>query len=148
MIEQQRALLNSVANQPEVLPGIAPGRDGIDLAHFLDKPSTIMVGDEHGIILLRRDLCGQYEGHYLLTDTSDRRKMMRLARSAIAEAFTKHGASSIKGVTPRENLGARAMNRALGLLPCGNTTDTAGRDCIRYILERKSWQASLGRQSA
>lgn len=139
-------LLNFVANQPEVLPGIAPGRDCIDLSHFLDKPGTILVGDEHGLILLVRDLCGQYEGHYLITDTADRRKMVKLARLAIAEAFTKHGASSIKGVTPRGNLGARALNRALGFTPTGLTTDTARRDCIRYILERETWQASLAQQ--
>jgi hypothetical protein len=148
MIEQQVRLLNFVANQPEVLKQIAPGCKAVDLARYLDAPGTLLYGNEDGVLLFVRDIERRYEGHYMFTDTARRRDIVALCRRAITDVFTKHGASAIKGVTPRGNLGARAMNRALGLLPCGITTDTAGRDCIRYILERKSWQASLGRQSA
>lgn len=146
MSETQANLLNFVANKPEVRQGIAPGFAQIDLSRYLDMPGTLLFGDEHGLIMFVRRLDFQYEGHYLLTDTADRRHMMQLARRAIAQLFTKEAASAIRATTPRGFLGARTMNRALGLVPCGKTTDTSGRDCIKYILERETWQASLHRQ--
>lgn len=148
MTQTQVQLLNFVANQPEVLAQIAPGFKCVDLSRYLDMPGTLLYGNEHGVLMFVHDIERCYAGHYMFTDTARRREIMSLCRRAITDVFTKHNASAIKGVTPRGNLGARAMNRALGLLPCGFTTDTAGRDCIRYILERKTWQASLRRRSA
>lgn len=134
------ALLNFVANQPEVRSQLAPGHQAIDLAHYLDDPHACIFGDEHGLVLFAHIGDGVYEGHYLLTDTADRRECFRMIRRAITELFTKRGASVITGTTPRGNLGARAFNRALGFAPVGTATDVAERPCIKYRLEKNSWR--------
>lgn len=148
MLHDRSELLNYVVNQPEVLRGVAPGYDGIDLSEISSRPNTLIFGDEHGVLLFNYLGDGIYEGHYMFTDTLGRRDAMKLARRAIKELFTTHCASSINGVTPRANFGARAFNRALGLVPVGEATDTAGRSCIKYRLERASWHHSLHRPSA
>lgn len=139
MFEQQVRLLNFVANQPEVRRVIAPGHQSIDMTHFLDDPKNCIFGDEHGLVLFVYIGDGVYEGHYLLTDTADRRKCFAMIRRAITQLFTKQGASAITGATPRGNLGARAFNRALGFAPVGTTTDVAKRPCIKYRLEKDLW---------
>lgn len=147
MIHTKTELLNFVANQPEVLGGLAPGYQEVNLASLSEKPNTLLFGDEHGMLLFNYLGDGIYEGHYLFTDTLDRRDAVKLARRAIRELFTTHHASSINGATPRALLGARAFNRALGLVPVGETTDTMGRPCIKYRLERGRWVQSLEQES-
>lgn len=147
MLHNRTELLNYVANQPEVICGLAPGHSEINLAALSEKPNTLMFGDEHGVLLFNYLGDGIYEGHYMFTDTLDRRDAMRLARRAIRELFTTHHASSINGATPRAHRGARAFNRALGLVPVGETTDTMGRPCIKYRLERVQWVRSSPQES-
>lgn len=145
MLHNRTELLNYVANQPEVIRGLAPGYQEVNLSALSEKPNTLIFGDEHGVLMFNYLGDGIYEGHYMFTDTLARRDAMRLARRAIRELFTTHCASSINGATPRANLGARAFNRALGLVPVGETTDTMGRPCIKYRLERATWVRSLER---
>ncbi len=139
----QLELLNSVVNEPEVLSAVAPGRQCVDLSMFFDKPGNLIFGNEHGLLAFAYLGDGIYEGHYLFTNTMNRRLAMLLARRALRVLFTRYGASAIVGVTPRGNLGARVVNRALGLQPVGSATDTAGRPCIKYRLEKTQWEASL-----
>jgi len=143
MLQDRTELLNYVANQPEVIKGLAPGYECVNLASISEKPNTLIFGDEHGVLMFNYLGDAIYEGHYMFTDTLNRRDAMRLARRAIKELFTTHHASAINGATPRANLGARAFNRALGLVPVGETTDTMGRPCIKYRLERGQWVRSL-----
>jgi RimJ/RimL family protein N-acetyltransferase len=142
MLAERVRLLNFVANQPEVRRELAPGHHSIDLEYLLDDPKSCMFGNEHGLVLFIHIGDGLFEGHYLLTDTADRRASVAMIRRAITALFTKGGASAITGVTPCANLGARAMNRALGFVPVGTATDAAKRSCIRYRLEKSSWVPS------
>lgn len=137
MLGRRVELLNFVANQPEVRRVLAPGHQSIDLTHLLDDPKSCIYGDEHGLVLFVYIGDGEYEGHYLLTDTLNRKDAFAMMRRAITDLFTKQGASAITGVTPRGNLGARAVNRALGFAPVGTATDAARRPCIKYRLEKK-----------
>lgn len=139
MSETQARLLNYVANQPEVLRGIAPGFEEIDLSAFFDNPANQMFGNEHGVAIFAHLGDGIYEGHYLFTSTATPQEIVRCCKTAFRELFTKHGAHAINGPTPRGNFMARAMNRALGFVPAGPCVDTARRDCIKYILERDKW---------
>lgn len=139
MIEQQIQLLNFVANQPEVRRGIAPGLDSIDLSSWFDDKQSCIYGNEHGLAIFKHIGDGLYEGHYLFTDALDRRDGVRLLRRAFTDLFTNRGASAINGATPRHFHGARAMNRALGLVPVGTCVDHARRECIEYRLERDKW---------
>lgn len=137
--ETQLQVLNSVANEPEVRAQVAPGYLSVHMDNFAKEAKNCVYGNEHGVLLMQYHGDGRYEGHYLFTATASPREVMRTCRRAIADLFTNHGASVINGTTPRGNLPARLVNRALGLVPCGETTDTAGRACIKYKLERDKW---------
>lgn len=141
MANLERAnLLNYVANQPEVRTRIAPEHLEVDLSNILGHPGTMQFGDEHGLVLFTYLGDGVYEGHYLITNTMTAQAALRLCRRALWTLFTTFGAHAINGATPRGFLGARAMNRALGFQPVGSCTDTQGRPCIKYRLERKQWE--------
>lgn len=131
--------LNHVVNRPEVLAGCAPGYYDVDMTAFFEEPRNVMIGDKRGVVLFAYLGDFTYEMHYLLTDALRGRAAFRLCRKALDTMFTKHHASAICGATPRENRAARAMNRALGAVPVGVSTDSMGRACINYRLERTTW---------
>jgi hypothetical protein len=56
--------------------------------------------------------------------------------------FTEHGATVICGAVPREHRTSRVMSRALGAVPIGSHTDSHGRACVVYKLERRTWATS------
>ena len=111
MIKQENiALLNRIANQPEVLQEIAPGYLNLDLTRFFDKPSNLMVGDERGVVLFSYLGNGLYRMDYLLTNSLRGPAALRAIKAAIAALFTQREAYAITGQTPRDNRPARAMN--------------------------------------
>lgn len=140
--EDRIALLNMVANQPEILPEVAPGYAEVNLAPFFDNPRNIMIGDERGLLLFGHLGNDEYEIHYLLTCHLRGPRALFAIKKALSYMFTYRNASAIRGSTPRENRAARAMNRALGARPIGESTDSAGRACINYLLERATWAIS------
>lgn len=132
-------LLNLVANQPEVLMATAPGYLRVDLTPFFDNPENLMVGTSAGVVLFALKDPGIYEMHYLFTSRLRGPDALRAIKDAIRQLFTYREACAIVGSTPRENRAARAMNRALGGRPVGESVDSLGRNCIIYILERATW---------
>lgn len=140
---EKAELLNYVANHPDVLPWLAPHLPYIDLSGFLLVPENVMFGDHRGLIIfLYQAKAHTYQLHWLLTDEIRGRAALLMARNAIATMFTKFDCCAITGSTPRDNLPARAMNRALGAVPVGVSTDSQGRACIDYSLERRTWATS------
>lgn len=133
-------LLNFVANQPEVLPNVAPGVDAVDLSKFFRNPNNRLFGDDRGVVIFGDHGSGIYEMHYLFTDALRGRKALLVSRDAIRIMFTLHGAQAICGAVPRSHMAARVMSRALGFRPVGTATDNSGRACITYLLERASWE--------
>lgn len=139
MTHPDTELLNRVANQPEVLAGVAPGYLRLDLEGFLEQPRNVMFGDERGLVLLGFKNAGVYDMHYLFTSSLRGRYALNAIKEAIGALFTYHSAHAITGSTPRDNRAARAMNRALGGRPIGVSVDSQGRHCIDYVLERATW---------
>lgn len=137
------ATLDAVANDPSVLPGLAPGYDAVSLAAFFDRPGNLAFGDRDGAVLLGNRGDGVYEIHYLLTERRRGKAAAELIAEAVATLFTEHDATAICGETPREYRAARMMNRAHGGRPVGVSTDSHGRPCITYMLDRATWAISL-----
>lgn len=138
---ERKELLNWVVNEPTVLAALAPGYSYVDMGSFVDDSRNIMLGNEtSGLVLFAFVAPGVYDLHYALTLRG--RDALKAVRMALHDVFTKHHAHVIVGATPRDNRAARAMNRALGARPTGVCTDTLGRACIIYKLERSTWAAS------
>lgn len=133
------ALLERLANHPDILPWVAPGFDIVDVREH-DVPGLQVFGDETGGVMFRpSDEPGVYEIHYLFTKAVRGKAALTLIRQSITRMFTEHGATVIGGAVPREHRASRAMTRALGFRPIGPHTDFFGRDSIIYSLERASW---------
>lgn len=144
-MEEQIQLLNMVANQPEVLSGSCPPRIlRLNLADFFLNPDNIMLGDARGLVLFMPLGSAIWEVHFLLTSSLRGPKALHAIRTAFGALFTWRDAICITGAIPRENRASRAMVRALGCRPIGVSTDTHGRDCINYIMERKTWVTLSG----
>lgn len=142
-------LLNYCANHPDVLPHVAPHHDKIDLSRFFDVPENVMFGNSRGLLLFAYHAPSHtYQMHWLLTSAIRGAAALAMARNAIGTMFTNFDCCAITGMTPRENSAARLMNRALGASPVGDATDSQGRACICYRLERKTWVTSLAVLSA
>lgn len=137
--------LNRLANHPSILPKLAPGYEWCTLEKLYRHPGTVIVGDNLGVIVMTdADNVGIITWHWLLTPCVRGAKALALGRVALSKAFANPEIRAICGTTPRSNRAARLMNRALGARPIGYTTDTAGRDCITYLLERAQWEALSG----
>ena len=138
-LSEDIALLNRVANRPEVLSGIAPNYFKVDLSRFFDNPRNVLWGDERGLVLFGHLGADVFEMHYLMTNRLAGPEAFQAIKAAIRALFTYHNAIAICGGTPRENRPARAVNRALGGRPIGVSQDSQGRPCINYMLERARW---------
>lgn len=137
-------LLQTLVNHPDVIRWVAPGRARVDVSHF-NVPGSMVFGDELGCVVFRpvEEHPGIYELHYLFTEAKRGKDALTLIRNAFRVMFTERDATAICGAVPREHRASRVMSRALGGLPFGSHTDSFGRPCIVYMLERKSWATSL-----
>lgn len=142
------ALLDHLANHPDIRPWVA-GAHSVDVAP-LDVPGAQLIGDSQGAVFFKptRDVPSYFEMHYLFTETVRGKQALALIRQSCTAMFTDHGAEVICGAVPREHRASRIMSRALGARPLGPHTDSLGRACIFYVLEREPWATSLAASSA
>lgn len=138
-------LVMALTRHPEIQPWVAPGHAEPDLTN-LNIPGTKVIGDLHGAVVFRPQIeAGRpdvYEMHYLFTEARRGKEALEHIRWAVKEMFTEHGATVICGAVPREHRASRVMSRALGAVPIGSHTDSFGRACVVYKLERKTWATS------
>lgn len=126
-------LLNLIANDPAVLPWVAPGAESIDLTGFFTRPGNLMVGDARGAVLFGDMTEGFYSCHWLLTRALRGRQALHAIRGAFGTLFTEREAVAITGLIPRENRASRAMAHALGCRPVGEAHDAQGRSCTSFL---------------
>ncbi len=138
------ALLNSLANLPDVLPNIAPGHTRVDLKAFFERTGNLMVGDWRGVVLFIYLGEGLYAAHWLFDPAYRGTHALRAIREAFCALFTYREAVAITGLVPRENRASCAMARALGCRRMGVSHDTHGRSCNSYIMERTTWAILSG----
>lgn len=134
-------------NDPSVLGAVAPGYADVSLAHFFDDPRNVAFGDADGFVLFAALGAGRYDMHYLFTARRRGKAALQQVREGVKLLFTEHSATAICGETPRENRAARTASRAIGGRPVGVSTDTHGRPCIKYMLDRATWATLLAASS-
>lgn len=137
-------LLNRIANQPEILPHIAPGYLRVDLTDFFARTGNLMLGNDKGLVLFINLGEGFYACHWLLTSSLRGADALRVIREAFSTLFTLRDCVAITGLIPRENRASRVMARALGCRPIGEAQDFSGRSCTSYIMERARWVTLSG----
>lgn len=136
-------LLHHLANHPDIRSWVAPGRSEVDVMRH-NQPGTWIFGDMAGAVLFDpvNIADGIYEMHYLFTAAVRGKAALTIIRQAVQVMFTEREATVICGAVPREHRASRVMSRALGAQPIGSHTDSFGRACVVYKLERKSWATS------
>lgn len=136
-------LLHYLANHPDIIRWVAPGRRTVDISRH-NQPGTWIFGDAAGAVLFDpvAGLPNVYEMHYLFTEALRGKAALDHIRACVQVMFTDHDATVICGAVPREHRASRVMSRALGAQPIGSHTDSFGRACVVYKLERKSWATS------
>lgn len=145
-LAEAAARLNGCANDPRVLPRVAPGHAAIDLAWVLHTGGHVFfIRDEEGtsnaaLFVPEPGAEGVYEGHYLFP-TLRGKSAKRFATHVIGSVFDNVGAGAIIGRVPIEHRASRAMSRALGFAPAGHSVDPYGRPCVTYRMERGLWAA-------
>lgn len=141
---EQVNMLNTIANQPEVLPYVAPGYWRVDMADFFKRPGNLMLGNSRGVVLFAPMGEGLYSCHFLFTGSMRGGDALAAIKLAFSSLFTYRDCVAITGLIPRENRASRAMARALGCRPIGCATDDLGRPCISYMMERTRWATLSG----
>ena len=132
-------LLNWLVNDPAILAQL--GYTKIDLSGFFKRPGNVALGDENGVALFGDRGDGVYEGHYLFPPHCRGKEALARSREFIDTIFTLHGARTIVGETPADNVAARIFSRALGFTRQG-TSVLNGRSCVVYHMERDQWATS------
>lgn len=141
---EQVQMLNTIANQPEILPFVAPGYWRVDMADFFERPGNMMLGNDRGVVLFAPMGEGLYNCHFLFTSSMRGADALKAIKMAFSSLFTYRNCVAITGLIPRENRASRAMARALGCRPIGFATDDQGRPCISYMMERTRWVTLSG----
>lgn len=142
--DDELKLLNMIANQPEILPWVAPGFSHVDLSDFFNRPGNLMLGNVLGVVLFGELGEGLYSTHFLFTSSLRGADALRAIKMAFSSLFTYRDCVAITGLIPRENRASRAMVRALGCRLMGQTVDAHGRACNSYIMERARWVTLSG----
>lgn len=136
-------LLHHLANHPDIRSWVAPGRSEVDISRH-NQPGAWIFGDMAGAVLFDPvdTTKGIYEMHYLFTEAVRGKAALTRIREAVQVMFTEREATVICGAVPREHRASRVMSRALGAQPIGSHTDSFGRACVVYQLERRLWATS------
>lgn len=147
MLTAAMARLDACANDPRVLPHIAPGEAALSIGWLLTTGAHVFFtrddeGTDNAALFIRERTPGEFEGHYLFP-TLRGKLARRFAVHAVRSMFDNVGASAIIGRVPLEHRSSRIMSRAIGCAPAGHSVDYYGRPCITYRMERDSWAASV-----
>jgi RimJ/RimL family protein N-acetyltransferase len=128
---------NEIANDPEVLAAINPFVDRIDLAWAYQQPGTWCKGVDgvRGCALIIPWPDNAREIHWFFPGYGG----MRAIRTIVDWVFENTNTDILFGNTPKQNLGARIVNRWLGGKIVGELVDDHGRPAVTFSLAREEW---------
>ena len=124
---------------------LAPGMRRLDADPFFYAPDNFgyMTLDYRALALFSADVDFTYQAHLLCESPYRGKRAVEFGRAAVAALFTRRDAPAITAEIPRENKHSRLVCRAIGGTPFADSVDCFDRPCIRYILTRATWEASL-----
>jgi hypothetical protein len=128
---------------------LAPGVAKLDARPFFSGRRNIgWMTLDTGAIALFEARPGCLDAHLLCSPAYRGKLALRFGRAAVCAAFTYTDVRAITAEIPRDNKPSRLVCRAIGGIPFAESVDCFGRPCTRYILERRTWEASLAASPA
>jgi hypothetical protein len=138
-----RSLVEDALNR--YLEVLAPGVGRLNAEPFYANPDNVglATGDDRALALFSYLGHDVYEAHLICDEPWRGKEAVRFGAAAVGLVFTACNASAIAACIPELNRRSRRVCRAIGGTPVADTIDSLGRRCIRYRLERATWEASL-----
>lgn len=140
-------VLNSLANNPSILPYIAPeGTESLDFSvcHFngdrTDRIRFYHNAEETIGMLFKWTSPDVWELHMLATPECRGSTAYPFAVSVITDMFEQHGAETIWGYTPKWNERARAMHSKVGGISKGFGVHPVFGDVELFSTPRDQWK--------
>ena len=122
--------------------------DALDISEYFDIDAKSWIEDKRNILLIddrgnmtafEYSKAGVYRGHYFFKDRG--KEALKAASSFLEEFFQQPEEPSVLiGVTPLTYLGARWLNRKIGLESNG-VIETPTGPSEMFMMTRKQWQA-------
>lgn len=107
---------------------------------WIDNPLNIaLINDNQDISLFEFEAPGVVSGHYFFWSRG--KIAVKAAKEFLNEIFT-YDIKVVRGITPITNLGARWVNRQLGLKSYGIVQTTVG-PCEIIILTKQEWETKI-----
>jgi hypothetical protein len=108
-------VLNAIANDPDVRPWIAPGREPLDLSFQVENRNNILLVGEHGCCMFLRMLPGVYEVHTQVRKEGRGEWTNALAAECVRQMFLRTDAYEIMTRVPKGHLGAKTAAVTVGM---------------------------------
>lgn len=139
--ETDAALVNAIANHPEVKPTFGYNQGPTDLAPLFDHPDAYAVlSDGTGAAgIFEWSAPGVWQGHSIFLPESRGEYGIAVARAMCRWIFDNLSARLIWGMTPLDHRAAALFNRMVGFRPEGEMVDAAGVRCRLFVMEKASW---------
>lgn len=111
---QSVALVNAIANHPDVRPTLEAGTERIDATAFMREPGNIVYAGEEGIILFQPLWDGGYRGHIGFLKSGRGATALACGRWVLDDLYDKNDVSTIVAGVPLPLRAARLFCKMLG----------------------------------
>lgn len=137
------ALLNSIANHPEVRPWLLGGEGEIDLTIPFANPANVALEAVNGGFFLPKLDAGLYEVHSIFAPDHPPGEAIEAGRAGLRYMFTATDAVELVTKVPVDNKPALGLARNLGFREIEKHESGAGvgKPYSRYSLTLERWRA-------
>lgn len=129
-ITSNPALINALANNPEIRYTIEPGSMRVDSSAVVTDPRNVVLASEHGYVLFLWKAPDVYEGHVAFLDAGRGAAALAACREALEALWRHRGPVDVHGKVPLALREARYLCRRLGFRSTGT-----GRGHEHFILK-------------
>lgn len=109
------AFLNEIANDPDVRPWIAPGREALDLTPQVKNRNNVLLAGEYGCCMFLKMLPGVYEVHTQVRKEGRGAWTNALASECVRQMFLRSDAYEIMTRVPHGHLAAKTAAISVGM---------------------------------
>lgn len=135
--------LNSVINDPSVLPYVACGISGpLDAEKLVENDNNYFLANEYGGLLFVPSEPYVYQGHMMFLPQGRGYGVLGAAREAFFFMFTETDAIRLDAIFSHENTAVERLMKAMGFTKWGDV-EVNGIPSHLYVLTLKEWARGL-----